>query len=110
MRIQIEEYVREDGVCPYAQWFEALDHQAATKVTVALVRLELGNTSNIKWFRGLGELKINWGPGYRVYLIQDGERLVVLLGGSTKQHQQKAIEAAIRLHQEYKTRKKRGLV
>lgn len=108
MQIQIEEYVREDGACPYADWFEALDHQAATKVTVALVRLELGNASNIKWFRGLGELKINWGPGYRVYLIQDGERLVVLLGGSNKQHQQKAIEAAIRLLHEYKTRKKRG--
>ena len=40
----------------------------------------MGNTSNIKWFEGIGELKIDWGPGYRIYLAKDGETLIVLLG------------------------------
>jgi putative addiction module killer protein len=72
-------------------WFNGLDAQAAAKVTVAKTRLELGNTSNIEWFRGIGEYKIDWGPGYRIYLAKEGEALIVLFGGSTKKGQQKAI-------------------
>ncbi|KAF1042124.1 type II toxin-antitoxin system RelE/ParE family toxin [Xylophilus sp.] len=107
MPIQIEEYVREDGSNPYQAWFNALDAQAAAKVTVAKARMELGNTSNIEWFRGIGEYKIDWGPGYRIYLAQDGAALIVLFGGSSKKGQQKAIDQAVLLHEEYKARKKR---
>lgn len=57
MEIQVEEYVREDGSNPYQQWFLSLDVTAAAKVAVAKVRLELGHTSNIAWFRGIGEYK-----------------------------------------------------
>jgi len=66
----------------------------------------LGNTSNIKWFDGIGEYRINWGPGYRIYLVQDGKDLIVLLGGGTKKRQQKDIEKAIELLCEYQSRKK----
>ena len=69
--------------------------------------LELGNTSNIKWFEGVGEYKINWGPGYRIYLAQDGKSLIVLFGGGTKKKQQADIERAKELFKEYKTRKKK---
>ena len=55
---------------------------------MAKARLELGNTSNIKWFEGIGEYKIDWGPGYRIYLAQDGKSLIVLFGGGTKKKQQ----------------------
>lgn len=106
MKRRLEEYVREDGGNPYQKWFNGLDAQAAAKVTVAKARLELGNTSNLEWFRGIGEYKIDWGPGYRIYLAIEGEALIILFGGSTKKDQQKAIDQAIALHDEYKARKK----
>jgi putative addiction module killer protein len=59
-----------------------------------------------KWFRGIGEYVIDWGPGYRVYIARDGETLIVLFGGSTKRGQQKAIDRAIELYAEYKARKR----
>jgi putative addiction module killer protein len=46
--------------------------------------MELGNTSSVKWFAGIGEYVIDWGPGYRIYLAKDGESLIVLFGGGTK--------------------------
>lgn len=106
MKIRIEEYIRDDGANPYQEWFNGLDAQAAAKVTTAKARLELGNTSNIEWFRGIGEYKIDWGPGYRIYLAKDGEALIILFGGGTKKGQQKAIDRALALHNEYKARKK----
>lgn len=106
MKIKLAEYIREDGDNPYRTWFDALDAQAAAKVTVAKTRLELGNTSNVEWFRGIGEYKVDWGPGYRIYLAKDGEALIILFGGSSKKGQQKAIDQAVALHDEYKARKK----
>ncbi len=44
--MKVQEYIREDGSNPYQKWFDSLDPQAAAKVTVAIARLELGNTSN----------------------------------------------------------------
>lgn len=106
MKRRLEEYVREDGGNPYQKWFNGLDAQAAAKVTVAKARLELGYTSNLEWFRGIGEYKIDWGPGYRIYLAKEGDALIILFGGSTKRDQQKAIDQAVALHDEYKARKK----
>lgn len=106
MKRRLEEYVREDGGNPYQKWFNGLDAQAAAKVTVAKARLELGNTSNLEWFRGIGEYKIDWGPGYRIYLAKEGDALIILFGGSTKRDQQKAIDQAVAMHDEYKARKK----
>lgn len=105
--MKILEYIKEDGSNPYKKWFDTLNAQAAAKVTVAKARLELGNTSNIKWFDGIGEYRIDWGPGYRIYLIQDGFELIVLLGGGSKKRQQQDIKKAKALYKEYKTRKKR---
>lgn len=106
MKIRLEEYIRENGSNPYQRWFNGLDSHAAAKVTVAKARLELGNTSNVVWFRGIGECKIDWGPGYRIYLAKEGAALIILFGGSSKKDQQKAIDQAIALHDEYKARKK----
>ena len=103
--MKIIEYVRANGSIPFSEWFNRLDTQAAIKVTVALRRLEQGNLSNVKWFKGLGEYSINWGPGYRIYLAQEGKKLIILFGGGTKKKQQKDIENAIALLQEYKKRK-----
>jgi putative addiction module killer protein len=68
-----------------------------------------GNFSNVEGVgSGVFEYRIDFGPGYRVYFGKDGETLVVLLGGSTKKRQQRAIEAARESWKEYKHRKPRG--
>ena len=104
--MKVEEYIKADGSSPYQEWFDSLDAIAAAKVSVVKTRMELGNTSNIKWFDGIGEYRIDWGAGYRIYLAQDGTQLIVLYGGGTKKSQQRDIERAKALHQEYQDRKK----
>jgi putative addiction module killer protein len=80
---------------------------ARAKVTRALARLEQGNFSNVKSVgKGVLELKINFGPGYRVYFGRDGETLIVLLTGGTKKRQQRDIEPAHAYWQDYKARKR----
>lgn|SRR3990167_6145746 len=104
--IRVVEYLREDQSSPYRKWFDSLPAAAAAKVAVAKVRMELGNTSNIKWFDGLGEYRIDWGPGLRIYLMRDGERLIVLFGGGDKSTQKADIRKARTLLDEYKARKR----
>jgi len=103
--LAVVEYVREDGSIPFRAWFDRLHAQAAAKVATAVTRLELGNTSRVKWIGTIGEYRIDWGPGYRLYLGKDGETLIVLLGGGTKQRQQGDIDRAKSLWAEYKVRK-----
>lgn len=102
----VQEYIREDGSSPFRSWFDDLDFQASAKVATAIVRLELGNLSNVKWIGGgLGECRIDWGPGYRLYLVRDGDELIILFVGGTKKRQQSDIERARVLLGEYKSRK-----
>jgi len=105
--MKIKEYIRENNSNPYEKWFNTLNSQAAAKVAVAIAKIELGNLSNIKWFDGIGEYRINWGPGYRIYLAQDGKELIILFGGGTKKMQSADIKKAKELHEEYKTQKKK---
>lgn len=105
MVLAVKEYVRSNGVSPYGVWFDSLAVQAAAKVATARARLELGNTSAIKWIGGIGEYRIDWGPGYRIYLAKDGHALIILLGGGTKQRQRTDIMRAKDLWSEYKARK-----
>lgn len=104
--IEIEEYRRDNQVSPFDEWFSSLSVPAATRVSTALVRLEMGNTSNIKWFDGLGEYRIDWGPGLRIYLIQEGHRLIILLGGGDKSSQKRDISVVKSLINEYQRSKK----
>lgn len=106
---KIIEYLNEEGKSYYAKWFDSLDSIAAAKVTTALLRLERGNTSNIRWFSGIGEYKINWGPGYRIYLAKVDNIILMLFGGGTKRTQGKDIKRAVELFTRYKKsiRKKR---
>lgn len=101
-------YNSEDSSNPFEKWFLSLNPQAAIKVTIAVDRMEQGNTSNIKSLGGgISEYRINWGSGYRIYLAQEGEQLIILFGGGTKKSQQADIDKARRLYQEYKKRKKK---
>ncbi len=106
MKIRVEEYICLNGMSPYKAWFDGLEAQAAAKIVTAKLRLELGNTPSVKWFDGIGEYVIDWGPGYRIYLAKDGETLIVLFGGGAKRGQQRDIDRAKALHAEYKARKK----
>jgi putative addiction module killer protein len=101
--IDIREYLDARGRSRYKSWFNGLNAHAASKVATALTRLMLENFSNVKGVgSGVYELRIDFGPGYRVYFGKDGKRLVILLGGGAKKRQQEDIKAAIKSWQDYK--------
>ena len=80
----------------YADWFRGLrDRAARARIDVRLRRLSLGNPGDVKAVGdGVSELRIDFGPGYRVYFVQRGELLIVLLAGGDKSTQNKDISAA----------------
>jgi putative addiction module killer protein len=86
----------------YMQWFESLrDRQAMARIDVRVFRLAHGNPGQHRVLTdGVVELKIDYGPGYRVYFTRRGAELVLLLAGGDKSSQQQDIEAAIRLAKE----------
>jgi putative addiction module killer protein len=105
--LELRYYHTAGGESPFEIWFDGLDAAAAAKVSVALVRLGQGNTSNAKTVgEGVQEYRIDWGPGYRVYFGRDGETLVILLTGGTKQRQPRDIARAKELWTDYKRRRK----
>jgi len=101
----IKELLLTNGDSPFATWFGSLETVAAAKVSVAVSRMEQGNLSNVEWFRGIGEYKIDWGPGLRIYLAKDGLKIIILIGGGTKHRQQQDIDRALALWEDYKSRK-----
>jgi putative addiction module killer protein len=105
----VQEYLDQEGNSPFAVWFDRLNAPAAAKVTMAVTRLGQGNFSNVKGVgSGVLECKIDFGPGYRIYLGKDGDCLVILLGGGTKKRQNTDVSLAIARWQDYKQRKKEG--
>lgn len=109
MKIRIENYITDEGYEPFAKWFNTLNVIAASKVTTALYRMELGNYSNVESVgEGVYEYKIDFGPGYRIYFGQVGDELVILVGGGSKKKQNKDIQMAKFYWKEYKLSKKRG--
>ena len=107
MMVDIREYLDHDGRSPLREWRSKLNPEARRKVTTALYRVGLGNFSNVQGVgAGVFECKVNFGPGYRVYFGKDGEQIVILLGGGTKQRQQNDISMALGRWEDYKQRKK----
>lgn len=93
--MEIREYLDEAGRSAFGRWFKGLDARAAAKVATVLARLEAGNLSEIKSVgSGVLERRIHFGPGYRIYFGREGDRLIILLGGGTKQGQRQDIERA----------------
>ena len=80
----------------YAQWFDALrDRAAKTRIDIRIRRLSLGNPGDVKAVgEGVSELRIDHGPGYRVYFIQHADVFVVLLAGGDKATQVRDIRQA----------------
>ena len=105
--IRVLEYLHASGQAPFRRWFDGLDATAAARVGAYLYRLEHGNFSRVEGVGGgVFELKVDFGPGYRVYFGKDGEAVVILLGGSTKKSQSAAIGRAQEAWLDYKRRKR----
>jgi len=83
----------------YAEWFKSLrDRRARARINTRIRRLSLGNPGDVKPVgEGVSELRIDYGPGYRVYFIQRGGSLVILLAGGDKQTQNRDIRTALEL-------------
>ena len=99
----IQVYQDADGVEPYAQWLIGLaDRQARARVLVRVQRMAAGNFGDCKPLNGgVWELRIDWGPGYRVYYAQAGRRVVLLLVGGDKRRQHADIAVAVSYWQDW---------
>ena len=88
----------------FAQWLQDLrDLRARAKVQVRIERLIGGNPGDVRPIgSGVSELRINYGPGYRVYYQQKGSRLIILLAGGDKSSQARDIEEALMLSRQIK--------
>ena len=86
--------IRQTG--HYAKWYKSLkDHHARMRINIRIRRLSLGNPGDVKPVgEGISELRIDYGPGYRVYFLNSGEDLVILLAGGDKSSQAKDIAKA----------------
>lgn len=105
--MRVSEYL-EGGASPFGRWFTALNAPAAGKVATALYRLEQGHRSNVKSIgKGVFEYKIDFGPGYRIYFGQEGETLIILLGGGSKKTQTGDIQIAQARWAAYKSRREK---
>jgi putative addiction module killer protein len=83
----------------FANWFRALrDRQARARIQVRIDRLQLGLPGDVKPVgEGVSELRIDYGPGYRVYFTKRGLELIILLAGGDKRTQDRDIKKAIQL-------------
>lgn len=79
-------------------WLKGLaDIQAAKRIAQRIVRLQAGLLGDTKFFSGIGELRVDHGPGYRIDFVRRGKVLIILLSGGDKSTQSKDIKRAIKL-------------
>ena len=102
---EIREYT-EGGRSPFAEWFDDLDAVTAARVDRYVRRLEAGNFGAAKLLHdGVFELRLDFGPGYRVYYGREGRTIIILLGGGSKRRQDADIAAAVERWKRYKQTK-----
>ena len=103
---QPQVYQSSDHRRPFTEWLDGLaDRQARARVQTRLDRLVLGNFGDHRALDGgVFELRIDWGPGYRVYLARVGRVILLLLCGGDKTTQQKDIERAKAYFEDYRSR------
>lgn len=108
MLVEIRHYLTASGRDPYQQWLDKLkDLKARVAVQRRVDRLAGGNFGDHKFCRdGVWELRIDAGPGYRVYYAREGRGIVLLLCGGSKRTQSADIEDAVEYWRDYQRRKK----
>ncbi len=101
---QVIVYADADGKEPFTDWFNGLrDVMGRKRILIRLTRLGQGNYGDCEPVgEGVSELRMFFGPGYRVYFAEDADSLVILLCGGDKDSQQKDIERAKTYWQEYR--------
>ena len=91
--------VRKTAV--FLDWFNALrDIRAQARIQTRIDRLSLGLLGDVKFFQGIGELRIDYGPGYRIYFARRGDQIIILLHGGDKSTQDKDIRKALEMARE----------
>jgi putative addiction module killer protein len=103
---ELEYYVTNNGRKPFKEWLDNLkDISARAKIRVRLDRVRLGNIGNSRYVgKGVYELKVDYGPGYRIYYAHEGKRIILLLFGGDKSTQEEDIIQAKKFFNEYKQR------
>ncbi len=103
---ELRTYETEQGKQPFHEWLHALrDLRAKAKIDLRLARVSLGNFGDSKPLRdGVHELKIDVGPGYRIYYGRHGQQVVLLLCAGDKSSQTKDIDTAIDYWKDFKRR------
>lgn len=106
---ELRHYVDSAGQDLFVRWLERLrDRQAQARVAARLTRLQNGNFGDCQPVgSGVWELRVDWGPGYRVYYALDGKRVVLLCDGGDKRTQAEDIHRAIERWSEWQSRSKK---
>lgn len=104
---EIDYYMTATGDRPFKEWLDALrDINGRAKIRVRLDRARLGNLGDHKHLEnGVWEMRIDYGPGYRVYFGKDGDRLILLLIGGDKDTQRKDLNTAVSYLKDHTARK-----
>ena len=102
----VNEYIDEQGSSPYAQWLSRLkDSRAKARIIIQVDKMELGLFGDVEPIgEGLSELRIHYGPGYRVYYGKQGQQVYLLLCGGDKSTQSKDIKQAKAYWKDHKRR------
>lgn len=103
---EVRIYVGKDGQTPYSDWIRSLrDLRGQATIRTRIGRVRLGNFGNCESVgNGVFELKVHFGPGYRVYFGREGGKVVLLLCGGDKGSQEKDIKKAHEYWADYKQR------
>ena len=105
MNLEIREFI-ENGRSPFSEWHDSLDEVTGARIDKYIYRLTIGNFGSVKSLQeGVLELKMDFGPGYRVYFGRDDNTIIILLGGGSKRRQSADIATAIERWQRYKQSK-----
>jgi putative addiction module killer protein len=106
MLYEVRHYLTASGRNPFEEWLDSLrDAKAEARIAARIARLAVGNFGDCKLLTdGVRELRIDWGPGYRVYCAMSGRTCVLLLCGADNRRQSADIDRAVEYWKDYQRR------